>query len=174
MVETGLAGGARIRTWEWRNRNPPVPPYISMIVLRNWQNSTRSQSMVGHAENAASPGLPKAASAAAIYPFVAQYTHATAGYASWPALPSAHATLASRPLAFWHPFGWWSGIAGGYSSSEAARDRTKWMDIMVLPMPRYDGPLVSRAILREAAARICILLAASSCSIWSTTAKTKR
>jgi hypothetical protein len=45
-AETALAGwGARIRTWEWRNQNPPIPPYFSMIILKNWQNSTRFQSM---------------------------------------------------------------------------------------------------------------------------------
>jgi hypothetical protein len=39
--------GARIRTWEWRNQNPPVPPYIyiSKIILKNWQNSAAFQSM---------------------------------------------------------------------------------------------------------------------------------
>ena len=45
-AETGLAGwGARIRTWEWRNQNPPVSPLISRIILKNRRNSTRFQSI---------------------------------------------------------------------------------------------------------------------------------
>src|SRR5258708_2977262 len=45
-AETALAGwGARIRTWEWRNQNPPVSPLISRIILKNRRNSTRFQSI---------------------------------------------------------------------------------------------------------------------------------
>src|SRR5712672_1121217 len=45
-VETALAGwGARIRTWEWRNQNPPVPPLISTIILKNPRISTRFQAI---------------------------------------------------------------------------------------------------------------------------------
>src|SRR5258707_14287078 len=45
-AETGLAGwGARIRTWEWRNHNPPVSPLISRIILKNRRNSTRFRSI---------------------------------------------------------------------------------------------------------------------------------
>jgi hypothetical protein len=45
-AETALAGwGARIRTWEWRNQNPPVPPLISTIILKNPRISTRFQAI---------------------------------------------------------------------------------------------------------------------------------
>src|SRR5712672_1510557 len=45
-AETALAGwGARIRTWEWRNQNPPVSPLISRIILKNRRNSTRFRSI---------------------------------------------------------------------------------------------------------------------------------
>jgi hypothetical protein len=45
-AETALAGwGARIRTWEWRNQNPRVPPLISRIILKNPRNPTPFQSI---------------------------------------------------------------------------------------------------------------------------------
>src|SRR5712671_2523410 len=45
-AESALAGwGARIRTWEWRNQNPPVSALISRIILKNRRNSTRFRSI---------------------------------------------------------------------------------------------------------------------------------
>ena len=35
MITALASWGARIRTWEWRNQNPPVPPLISTIILKN-------------------------------------------------------------------------------------------------------------------------------------------
>src|SRR6266436_1816920 len=45
-AETALAGwGARIRTWEWRNQNPPILPLISRAIRKNPRISTRFQSI---------------------------------------------------------------------------------------------------------------------------------
>src|SRR5712671_1983140 len=38
--------GARIRTWEWRNQNPPILPLISRTILKNRRNLIRFQSIV--------------------------------------------------------------------------------------------------------------------------------
>jgi hypothetical protein len=44
-AETGLAGwGARIRTWEWRNQNPPVSHFLSTVILKKLKNSAIFQS----------------------------------------------------------------------------------------------------------------------------------
>jgi Na+/H+ antiporter NhaD/arsenite permease-like protein len=45
MITALASWGARIRTWEWRNQNPPVPPLISTIILKNPRISTRFQAI---------------------------------------------------------------------------------------------------------------------------------
>src|SRR5260221_3632255 len=63
-AETALAGwGVRIRTWEWRNSNPPILPLISRTNLKNTRISTRFQ-LIGWTPIQNAPAAPPWASRA--------------------------------------------------------------------------------------------------------------